>query len=356
LDEDVSMSLREISVEELTSADSLLDLSSAGRPGATLAHVDLDRLPQELDPIRLSSAVRKLELGLMPVVGYATRPLTGQARTLARALDVTLVPASERELPEMCVGLPDLDAGLRALDASVSAHALAAATLCQTVRITSGLPSHLGLVVESMAYSMLLASDEFRGWRASTPRRQRPAAENPVQLSRDGSDLRLVLNDPARRNAYSRHMRDALVDGLGLAAWDDSIRHVWLSGEGSSFCSGGDLDEFGTIDDVTVAHLIRLRQGAGAALERVRERVTVDVHGACIGAGIEIPAFATHVVAHPETTIRLPELAMGLIPGAGGTVSITRRIGRWRTAWLALSGESISAGDALGWGLVDEIR
>ena len=53
--------------------------------------------------------------------------------------------------------------------------------------------------------------------------------------------------------------------------------------------------------------------------------------------------------------IRLPEIAMGLIPGAGGTVSITRRIGRWRTAYLALSGLPIDAPTALDWGLVDEI-
>jgi enoyl-CoA hydratase/carnithine racemase len=51
----------------------------------------------------------------------------------------------------------------------------------------------------------------------------------------------------------------------------------------------------------------------------------------------------------------LPELALGLIPGAGGTVSITRRIGRWRTAYLVLSGVTIDAATALGWGLVDEL-
>jgi enoyl-CoA hydratase/carnithine racemase len=50
-----------------------------------------------------------------------------------------------------------------------------------------------------------------------------------------------------------------------------------------------------------------------------------------------------------------PELALGLIPGAGGTVSVTRRIGRWRTAYLVLSGVTIDAATALGWGLVDEL-
>jgi enoyl-CoA hydratase/carnithine racemase len=61
-------------------------------------------------------------------------------------------------------------------------------------------------------------------------------------------------------------------------------------------------------------------------------------------------------VARPDTVIGLPEVAMGLIPGAGGTVSLPRRIGRHRTAWLALTGRTIDAPTAREWGLVDEIR
>jgi enoyl-CoA hydratase/carnithine racemase len=61
------------------------------------------------------------------------------------------------------------------------------------------------------------------------------------------------------------------------------------------------------------------------------------------------------VIAHEAAFFELPEVALGLVPGAGGTVSLTRRIGRQRTAWLALSGERIDAATALSWGLVDEI-
>ena len=68
-----------------------------------------------------------------------------------------------------------------------------------------------------------------------------------------------------------------------------------------------------------------------------------------------MPAFAAHVTAAPETTLRLPELSMGLVPGAGGTVSVTRRIGRWRTSWLVLSGADLTARVALDWGLIDDI-
>ena len=90
-------------------------------------------------------------------------------------------------------------------------------------------------------------------------------------------------------------------------------------------------------------------------LARLGTRVSFFVHGACIGSGIELPAFAARLVAHPETFFQLPELQMGLIPGAGGTVSIARRIGRQRTAWMVLTGRRITARTALEWGLVDAL-
>lgn len=101
---------------------------------------------------------------------------------------------------------------------------------------------------------------------------------------------------------------------------------------------------------------MRTRGGAGRLLHALRDRVEVRVHGSCVGAGLELPAFAGTVVADPTATFRLPEVAMGLIPGAGGTVSIPRRIGRWRTLYLALSGEPISAAVAARWGLIDALR
>ena len=61
-------------------------------------------------------------------------------------------------------------------------------------------------------------------------------------------------------------------------------------------------------------------------------------------------------MASPGTGLGLPEIGLGLIPEAGGTVSITRRIGRWRTAFLALTGTTIDAGQALKWGLIDVIH
>jgi enoyl-CoA hydratase/carnithine racemase len=136
---------------------------------------------------------------------------------------------------------------------------------------------------------------------------------------------------------------------------DPGIGGVVLDGAGPAFCAGGDLAEFGTAPDLATAHFVRTLGGAGRLVSQLRERIEVHVHGPCVGAGVELPAFAGTVVAAPGTTFTLPEVRMGLIPGAGGTVSIPRRVGRWRTLHLALCGAPIGTATALDWGLIDRV-
>lgn len=213
-----------------------------------------------------------------------------------------------------------------------------------------------GLVTESAAYSVLQSGAEFTAWRRARPPRRDRAGEGPaVRVTRAGDRLDLVLSRPHSRNALNRAMRDGLLEGLALAAADPSLATVVLRGEGTSFCSGGDLDEFGTFSDPAAAHLVRLGTSIGRALLALGERLVVEVHGPCAGSGVELPAFAPRVLAHPDFTAALPEVGLGLIPGAGGTVSITRRVGRHRMVLLALSGARIDAVTALRWGLVDEV-
>ena len=90
--------------------------------------------------------------------------------------------------------------------------------------------------------------------------------------------------------------------------------------------------------------------------QRLGDACRAEVRGQVLGSGLEMAAFCGRVVCHRNATLGLPELSLGLIPGAGGTVSITRRIGRWRTAYLVLSGRKIDPAAALGWGLVDALR
>ncbi|WTW98690.1 enoyl-CoA hydratase/isomerase family protein [Streptomycetaceae bacterium NBC_01309] len=212
------------------------------------------------------------------------------------------------------------------------------------------------VATESLAYSALLAGPEFAAWRTGHPARpEPPVPADAVLLDREGDVLRITLNRPDRRNALGHGLRDALIDGLDVLAADPALR-AELRGAGPSFSSGGDLDEFGTAADPATAHVVRLARSAGLRVHRDRDRITPYLHGACVGAGIEVPAFAATVVAAPDAWCQLPELSLGLIPGAGGTASVTARIGRWRTAWMALTGARVTARHALAWGLVDRIE
>lgn len=233
----------------------------------------------------------------------------------------------------------------------------AAVVLGQVLRASGGLPVPAAVDVESFAYSMLLGGAEFRRWLADHGGRALPPmVEDPVLIDRVGDVLRVTLNRPRRRNAYGRQLRDALAEALRVALLDPSIDRVLLDGAGPCFCSGGDLAEFGTAPDLVTAHFVRTLAGAGRLVHALSNRLEVHVHGPCVGAGVELPAFAGRVIATPDTTFTLPEVAMGLIPGAGGTVSIPRRVGRWRALYLALSGQPLEAATALAWGLIDEVR
>ncbi|NOX49085.1 MAG: enoyl-CoA hydratase/isomerase family protein, partial [Gammaproteobacteria bacterium] len=176
-----------------------------------------------------------------------------------------------------------------------------------------------------------------------------------IELAREGEIVFAQLNRPDNRNAISVEMRDALVEMLELILTDDTITQLRLSGNGGCFSVGGELREFGLATDPSFAHYIRSVHNPGRLLARCSSRVTCHLHSACIGSGVEIPAFADTVTASRKTYFQLPELQFGLIPGAGGCVSIPRRIGRQKAAWMALSGKKITAATALAWGLIDNI-
>ncbi len=235
---------------------------------------------------------------------------------------------------------------------------LAAMVLVQLLRITEGMPVAAALTVESLAYATLQGGPEFRRWlQTQSPRAvDRPRDEGPpVLVGRDGDQVAIRLNRPAQRNSLSVEMRDALCEAFELVAADPTIRVARVSGNGPCFSAGGDLGEFGSVTDPATAHAVRSLRLPAAVLARCAGRVDFHLHGACIGAGIELPAFGHRITAARGAFFQLPEIRFGLLPGAGGCVSIPRRIGRQRTAWMALSSERVDVGRAQAWGLVDEI-
>ncbi len=240
---------------------------------------------------------------------------------------------------------------------AIRSNPIAAMMLVRLLRHNERVNVADALFAESLAYSTLQSGAEFQSWLAARkPRVPTPDPDEPLVLvAFEDEVLRLTLNRPHKRNAYSAGLRDALCEALHLLDDDPSIPKAILSGAGVCFSAGGDLDEFGEATDGALAHASRATRSAGALIDRLRERIEVHVHGACIGAGIELPAFAGRIKARPDAFFQLPEVSMGLIPGAGGTVSILPRIGRHRLAFMALTSARIDVETALDWGLVDEI-
>ncbi len=241
----------------------------------------------------------------------------------------------------------------------INQYPKASAILVQVTRASEILPFHHGLSVESLGYATLQSGEEFSQWFSVYGKefqgKSNEDPANPILLERERGELRITLNTPVNRNALSLAMRDALSEAFKMVAMDDSISRVVVSASGTCFSAGGDLTEFGSITDFSEAHAIRkLRMPVHYLLPQKHKYVT-DIHGACIGAGIEIFAFSSIIRAKRDAFFRLPEIEMGLIPGAGGCVSIPKRIGRQRTNYLAISGKKISADQAMLWGLVDEV-
>ncbi|MGZ6017197.1 MAG: enoyl-CoA hydratase/isomerase family protein [Phenylobacterium sp.] len=274
--------------------------------------------------------------------------------------EILLTVDADPPTPWVAVEAADMDAQVAALAEAAAARPIAAAVLVQVLRMSLVLPFEDALVAESLAYSTLLAGAEFAAWRTATPVRakpQGPPADMPwLRLARTEAGLMVTLARSEARNAVNARLRDELVEALDFALIDPEAGPVILAGEGPAFSAGGDLNEFGQARDLALAHAVRVQQSPARMVRRLGGRMTVRLHGPCIGAGIEIPAAAARVVATPDAWFRLPEVSMGLIPGAGGTATIPRRIGRERTCFMALSGKAIDAATALAWGLVDEVE
>ncbi len=274
-----------------------------------------------------------------------------------RSLAVVLIGVSvENDVPSPVDIVANSEEDLENFLDCISLNPVASVTCCQVLRNNENVSTELGLFLESVAYGTLQDGDEFKHWLDGRGRRVRPEETGPpVLINAKNETVELQLNRPRLKNAFSAAMRDSLVEALRGLATDGDYRSILITGNGSAFCIGGDPAEFGRVDNSATGHMIRSVANAAPWLDLLSERITVRINGAAVGAGIELAAFAGRIEATQEAWFSLPEVKMGLIPGAGGTVSVSRRIGRQLTARMCLSGERVDAETALEWGLVDEL-
>jgi enoyl-CoA hydratase/carnithine racemase len=310
--------------------------------GLIPAQAVVDDLAGEPAVLRIEGdwrGVDEASLGFLASVPLVTVAVGPAPPTIAAACDLTTADPAAAD--RWCEGF------------GRAPHAALAAALLVRHRPAS---TEAGLVAESTTYSLLQAGPEFAAWRAAhEPRTPGDGDARRVRVERDGPTAEVVLVRPSRHNALDTAMRDELCAALATVAADEALTSVIVRGDGPSFCSGGDLGDFGTAPGPVAAHALRLGRSPARWFAALGPRMVAGVHGATVGAGIELAAFAHTVIAADDARICLPELGLGLVPGAGGTVSIPPRAGRHRLLELLYTGETIDAHTARAWGLVDEV-
>jgi 3-hydroxyacyl-CoA dehydrogenase len=174
-------------------------------------------------------------------------------------------------------------------------------------------------------------------------------AINPVtDFSKDGEIGIVTLNSPPV-NALSANVRDGLYEGFKAAIADPAVKAIVLICEGRTFIAGADISEFGGAQKG--ASLFDVQ----AMMEDSPKPVVAAIHGTALGGGLEVALCAHYRVAVPSARCGLPEVNLGLLPGAGGTQRLPRIAGVAKALEMMTSGQHVPAKECLEMGLVDKL-
>jgi 3-hydroxyacyl-CoA dehydrogenase len=174
------------------------------------------------------------------------------------------------------------------------------------------------------------------------------ALSESVSINNHGSTAVITINNPPV-NALSHHVRTGIAEGMEAAIADDAVTAIVLICDGRTFIAGADITEFG-----------KPPQGkslldAQAAMENSPKPVIAAIHGTALGGGLETAMAAHYRVGVASAKFGLPEVKLGLLPGAGGTQRLPRVTGVPKALQMMTSGNPIGADEALECGLISEI-
>lgn len=170
----------------------------------------------------------------------------------------------------------------------------------------------------------------------------------------EGGVAWIFLNRPEKVNALDSPLLEELRSRIGSFQDDTALRVVVLGGRGRAFCGGADTGELARLDESTAGAFVERIHRVCEAIRALAVPVVARLHGAVIGAGLEIAAACDLRVAAEGTKFAMPEVRLG-IPSVVEAALLPRLMGAGRAAWLVLTGEAIDARRALEWGLVEEV-
>jgi enoyl-CoA hydratase len=170
---------------------------------------------------------------------------------------------------------------------------------------------------------------------------------------RDDGICCITLNNPGKRNALATPVLRGVADTLDLVREDDSVRCVILTGSDTVFAAGADIGELAEKD--VAGALADVRPGIWARIRSFPKPVIAAVEGWCLGAGNELLMCCDLAVAGEGAKFGQPETSLGIIPGAGGTATLPRIVGRMSAMSMVLLGQPIDSQTALRLGLILEV-
>ena len=175
-----------------------------------------------------------------------------------------------------------------------------------------------------------------------------------VLLERPGAGIALLrLNRPERLNALNMAVRESLATHFTELALDDAVRCVVVTGGEKAFAAGADVAELAArtpTDDAFVKS-----RAAWAAMERYRRPIIAAVNGFALGGGCELAMHCDIIIAGAGAKLGQPEVKLGIMPGAGGTQRFVRAAGKFAAMRWVLTGDLLTAAEALRLGLVSEV-
>jgi enoyl-CoA hydratase/carnithine racemase len=178
----------------------------------------------------------------------------------------------------------------------------------------------------------------------------------PVVNVDRGADgiARVALNRPDKRNSLNEELRTALIETLGELLGDPAVQALVLTGEGGTFCAGGDIDTMAGLDAPAGRTRMKNNHRIVRLLAQAEKPVVAAVEGFAVGAGAGLALLADTVVAAEGSTIGFPFFRVGLVPDYGLLFTVARRVGDARARQLMLYARMVAAKDAVAMGLADE--
>lgn len=169
-----------------------------------------------------------------------------------------------------------------------------------------------------------------------------------VTMEKDGDVAVIIVNNPPV-NALSWHVRQGLEDNFAAALSDDSVKAIVLRCAGSTFIAGADISEFGKPPRGPDFNAVL------NSIEAASKPVVAAIHGTALGGGLETALVCHYRIAVPSAKLGVPEVKLGLLPGAGGTQRLPRVVGVEAAATMTSTGDPLPAAKAKELGLVDEL-